>query len=158
MNDQAGQRVVSAADRPGTGIEFLQGILAGEYANLPIGEHLGFRLAAVDKGKVTMVGRPDERSFNYLNSVHGGWTAAILDTAMALSSLSLLDAGQTFTTLDIRINYLRPLTLETGEVRAEGRVIQGGRKVAYCEANLLDGAGKLLAHGTGSCLILPREP
>src|SRR6185369_16542822 len=125
-------RVVSAAERTGTGIEFLQAIVAGEYANLPIGEHLGFRVATVEKGKVTIVGRPDERSFNYLNSVHGGWTAAILDTAMALSSLSLLDADQIFTTLDIRINYLRPITLETGEVHAEGRVIQGGRKVAYC--------------------------
>ena len=157
MNDTARPRFISSADRPGTGIEFLRGILAGEYANLPIGEHLGFRVASVDKGKVTIVGRPDEHSLNYLNSVHGGWTAAILDTAMALSSLSLLDADQTFTTLDIRINYLRAITLETGEVRAEGRVIQGGRKVAYCEANLLDGAGKLFAHGTGTCLILPRE-
>ncbi len=122
-----------------------------------IGEHLGFRIGAVEKGKVTIVGRPDERSFNYLNSVHGGWTAAVLDTAMALSSLSLLDADQTFTTLDIRINYLRPITLATGEVRAEGSVLQGGRKVAYCEAKLVDDAGKLLAHGTGTCLILPRE-
>ena len=157
MNDQARPRFVSAADRPGTGLEFLQGIVAGDYANLPIGEHLGFRVAAVEKGKVTVVGRPDERSLNYINTVHGGWAAAILDTAMALSSLSLLDAGQTFTTLDIRINYLRAITLETGEVRAEGNVLQGGRKVAYCEARLVDAAGKLLAHGTGSCLIFPRE-
>ena len=157
MNDTARPRFISSADRPGTGIEFLHGIIAGEYANLPIGEHLGFHLGAVEKGKVTIVGRPDERSFNYLNSVHGGWTAAILDTAMALSSLSLLDADQTFTTLDIRINYLRAITLATGELRAEGRVIQGGRKVAYCEAKLVDAGGKLLAHGTGSCLILPRE-
>ena len=157
MNDPSTPRFVSAADWAGPGLEFVQGIVDGRHANLPIGEHLGFRVAAVEKGKVALVGRPDERSFNYLNSVHGGWTAAILDTAMALSSLSLLDADQIFTTLDIRINYLRPITLETGEVRAEGRVIQGGRKVAYCEANLLDGAGKLLAHGTGTCLILPRE-
>jgi len=157
MNDQARPRFVSAADRPATGIEFLQGIVAGEYANLPIGEHLGFRVAAVERGKVTVVGRPDARSLNYINTVHGGWAAAILDTAMALSSLSMLDADQTFTTLDIRINYLRAITLETGEVRAEGNVLQGGRKVAYCEARLVDAAGKLLAHGTGSCLIFPRE-
>ena len=88
MSDRAKPRFVSSADRPGTGMEFLQKIVAGEYANLLIGEHLGF--------------------------------------------------------------------LETGEVSAEGRVLQGGRKIAYCEAKLVDGAGKLLAHGTGSCLILPR--
>jgi len=73
-----------------------------------------------------------------------------------LSCLSTLDANQAFTTVDIRINYLRPLTIETGEVRAEGRVLQGGRRLAYCEAKLTDAAGKLIAHGTGSCLILPK--
>ncbi len=88
--------------------------------------------------------------------MHGGWTAAVLDTAMALSNLTLLAADQSFTTLDIRINYLRPITAETGEVVAEGSVINGGRRVAYCEAKLVDGSGKLLAHGTGSCLILSR--
>jgi uncharacterized protein (TIGR00369 family) len=147
---------VSSADRTGTGIEFLQKIISGEYANLPIGDHLGFRIVAVEPGKITIRGRPDERSYNLLNTVHGGWTAAVLDTAMALSNLSTLGADQGFTTLDIRINYLRPITIETGEVTALGSVIQGGRKVAYCEAKLVDGAGKLLAHGTGSCLILPR--
>jgi uncharacterized protein (TIGR00369 family) len=147
---------VPSAERSGSGLEYLQKIVSGEYAGLPIGEHLGFRVAEVEKGRVVVVGNPDRRSYNLLNTVHGGWTAAVLDTAMALSNLSTLDASQTFTTLDIRVNYLRPITMETGEVRAEGRVIQGGRKVAYCEAKLVDGAGKLLAHGTGSCLILAR--
>ena len=156
MNDRPTPPFVSSADRTGTGLEFLQKIVAGEYANLPIGDHLGFRIAAVEPGKVTIVGNPDARSYNLLKSIHGGWTAAVLDTAMALSLLSTLRAEQSFTTLDIRINYLRPITAETGEVTAEGSVIQGGRKVAYCEAQLVDPQGKLLAHGTGSCLILPR--
>jgi uncharacterized protein (TIGR00369 family) len=73
------------------------------------------------------------------------------------AALSALDEKNRHTTLDIRINYLRPITLENGEVRAEGRVIQGGRRVTYCEAKLVDGSGKLLAHGTSSCLILPRD-
>jgi uncharacterized protein (TIGR00369 family) len=147
---------VPSSERTGSGIEYLRKILAGEYASLPIGEHLRFRLAEVENGRVVLVGNPDRHSYNLLNTVHGGWTAAILDTAMALSNLSTLAADQSFTTLDIRINYLRPITVETGEVRAEGRLIQGGRKVAYCEAKLADGEGRLLAHGTGSCLILPR--
>ena len=155
MND-AGRPLVPSHQRTGTGLDYLRKILAGEYAWVPIGEHLGFHLREVERGRVVIVGNPDPRSFNLLASVHGGWTAAILDTAMALSCLSTLTRDQSFTTLDIRINFLRPITAETGEVVATGGVIQGGRKVAYCEARLADGAGKLLAHGTGSCLILPR--
>lgn len=156
MND-AHRPLVPSFERTGTGLEYLRRILAGDYAFVPIGDHLGFRLASVDPGKVVLLGKADPRSYNLLSTVHGGWTAAILDTAMALSCLSTLGADQSFTTLDIRINYLRPITPESGEVRAEGGVIQGGRKVAYCEARLTDAAGKLLAHGTGSCLVLPRN-
>ncbi len=155
MND-AGRPLVPSFERTGTGLEYLQKILAGEYAWVPIGEHLGFHLREVERGRVVIVGRPDARSFNLLSTVHGGWTAAILDTAMALSNLSTLGPDQSFTTVDIRINYLRPITAETGELRAEGSVIHGGRKVAYCEAKLTDPAGKVLAHGTGSLLVLPR--
>jgi uncharacterized protein (TIGR00369 family) len=147
---------VASFERKGSGIEYLRSIVSGEFAPLPIGETLGFRIAAVEPGKVTVRGRPDRRSYNLLNSVHGGWTAAILDTAMALSNLSLLSADQSFTTLDLRINYLRPITEEMGEVVAVGNVIQSGRRVAYVEATLTDAAGKKLAHGTGSLLIMPR--
>jgi len=155
MND-AGRPLVASFQRSGTGLEYLRKILAGEYAFVPIGEHLGFHLQEAEHGRVVIVGRPDPRSFNLLSTVHGGWTAAILDTAMALANLSRLGPDESFTTIDIRINYLRPITLQTGEVRAEGSVIQGGRKVAYCEAKLLDPAGKLLAHGTSSLLAMPR--
>jgi uncharacterized protein (TIGR00369 family) len=105
---------------------------------------------------VVLLGNPDTRSYNLIGSVHGGWAASILDSALALSTLSTLDADQGFTTVDIRINYVRPLTVETGEVRAEGRVLHGGRKLSLCEARLTDRAGKLICHGTGSCMILPR--
>ena len=156
MNDARKPPVLPSSERPGTGLDYLQRIVSGEYAQLPIGDHLGFRIAAAEPGKVVIKGLPDERSYNLLKSVHGGWTAAVLDTAMALSNLTLLGADQTFTTIDIRINYLRPLTERTGRVRAEGKVLQVGRKLAYSEAKLTDGAGKLVSHGTGSCLILPR--
>ncbi|MGE5095153.1 MAG: PaaI family thioesterase [Betaproteobacteria bacterium] len=147
----------AALERTTSGVEFLRRILAGEVEGVPIGETLGFRLSEADKGRVVLVGRPDRRSYNLIGSVHGGWAAAILDTALALSVLSTLEAEQGFTTVDIRINYLRPLTVETGEVRAEGRVLQGGRRLAYSEAKLVDANGKLICHGTGSCLILPRD-
>ena len=153
----AARPLVPHSEREGAGIDFLRKIISGEYAMVPIGDHLGFRLVEAEPGRAVLLGQPDERSYNLLENVHGGWTAAILDTAMALSTLSTLDAKHGFTTLDIRINYLRPITVATGPVRAEGKVIQGGRRIAYCEARLTDPAGKLLAHGTGSCLIIPRE-
>ena len=143
-------------ERSGTGLEYLQRIARGEIPGVPIGDTLGFRLVEVEKGRVALLGNPDQRSYNLIGSVHGGWAATILDSALALSTLSTLEADQAFTTVDIRINYLRPLTVETGEVRAEGRVIQGGRRLAYCEAKLTDRAGKVICHGTGSCLILPK--
>ena len=148
---------VAALERSGTGLQLLERIVAGEVGNVPIGETLGFRLVEVERGRVALEGQPDERSYNLIGTVHGGWAASILDTALALSVLSTLDAQQSFTTVDSRINYLRPLTRETGVVRAEGRVLQAGRRLAYSEARLTDAAGKLICHGTGSCVILPRE-
>ena len=147
-----------ALERTGTGLEFLQRIVRGEEGNVPIGDTLGFRLAQAERGRVVLTGQPDRRSYNLIGTVHGGWAASILDTALALSVLTTLDADQTFTTVDIRINYLRPITVETGLLTAEGRVLQAGRRLGYCEADLLDANGKLLCHGTGSCLIFPRNP
>jgi uncharacterized protein (TIGR00369 family) len=148
--------LVAASDRKESGLEYLRKIVAGDYAQVPIGVALGFRIAAAEPGSVTLRGTPGARSYNLVNTVHGGWTAAILDTAMALSALTQMPDDQSFTTIDIRINFLRAMTAETGEVAAVGRVIQLGRRIAYCEASLADSAGKLLAHGTGSCLVVPR--
>ena len=142
--------------RTGTGLDYLQRVISGEYPNVPIGDTLNFRITEVEIGRLVLMGSPDKRSYNLLGSVHGGWAASILDTAMALAAMSVLDEHSRHTTLDIRINYLRPITLETGEVRAEGTLIQGGRRVAYCEGKLTDAAGKLLCHGTSSCLIFPK--
>lgn len=146
----------SAAERTGTGLEYLRRIVAGEIAGVPIGDLLGFRAVEVEAGRIVLTGAPDERSYNLIGTVHGGWAAAILDSAMALATLSSLDAKHGFTTLDIRINYLRPMTAATGEVRAEGRVIHGGRRIVLAEAKLADPGGKLLAHGTGTCIVIPR--
>ena len=146
----------AAAERTTSGLEFLRRIVAGEIPGVPIGDTLGFRLVEVEKGRVVLLGNPDQRSYNLIGTVHGGWAAAVLDSALALATLSTLEPDQGFTTVDIRINYLRPLTVETGQVRAEGRVLQAGRRLAYCEARLTDPAGKLICHGTGSCLILPK--
>ena len=147
----------SAMERTSTGLEYLKRIVAGDIPGVPIGETLGFRVIEVERGRIVLAGNPDKRSYNLIGSVHGGWAASIIDSALALSTLSSLDEKSGFTTLDIKINYLRPITVETGEVRAEGRVIHAGRRVALCEARLTDREGKLLAHGTGTCLILAKD-
>ena len=145
-----------ALERSDSGLAFLQRLAAGEVANVPIGETLGFRLTEAQPGRVVLEGQPQVNAYNLIGTVHGGWAASILDTALALSVLTTLDVGQTFTTVDIRINYLRPLTVETGLVRAEGRVLQSGRRLAYSEADLTDAAGKLICHATGSCLVFSK--
>ena len=147
----------AALERTESGVAFLERIVAGEIPGVPIGQTLGFRLVEAERGRVVLVGEPDERSYNLIGTVHGGWAAAILDSALALSTLSTLEADQGFTTVDIRINYLRPLKRETGPVRAEGVVLQAGRRLCYAEAKLTDAGGKLICHGTGSCMVLPRS-
>lgn len=147
----------SADARTGSGLEYLQRIVAGEIANVPIGDTMGFRIVEVEHGRILLKGRADSRFFNVMQTVHGGWAAAILDTALALSALASLDAHHGFTTVDFKLNFLRPMTAETGEVQAEGRILHGGRRVILGEARLVDGAGKLLVHATGTCLVLPRK-
>lgn len=149
-------KVVSALERTGTGLEYLQKIVAGEYGNVPIGDHVGFRMAEVSKGRIVFTGKPGENVLNLIGTVHGGYAASILDSALALSILSSLDAESAFTTLEIKINYVRPITVGM-DVRAEGVVIHSGRRVSTSEAKLTDTEGKLLAHGTTTCLILPRK-
>ncbi|HXZ49317.1 MAG TPA: PaaI family thioesterase [Usitatibacter sp.] len=145
----------AALDREVGGLEFLRRIVAGEARNVPIGETLGFRAIEVEPGRIVLAGKPGAGSLNLIGTIHGGWSAAILDTAMALAALSTLDARHDFTTLDLKLNFLRPIAAGA-EVRAEGRVVHGGRRVALCEGRIADAAGKLLVHGTSSCLIVPR--
>jgi uncharacterized protein (TIGR00369 family) len=145
----------AALDRDVGGLEFLQRLVAGEVPNVPIGEALGFRAVEVEPGRIVFAGTPGAHSLNLIGTIHGGWSAAILDTAMSLAALTQLDARHDFTTLDLKLNFLRPVA-PGREVRAEGRVVHGGRRVALCEGRIVDGAGKLLVHGTSSCLVVPR--
>lgn len=145
-----------ATDHEGTGLEYLRRIVAGEIASVPIGDTLGFRPVDVEHGRIVFAGTPDARSYNLIGTVHGGWAASILDSAMALAALSCLDEHHLFTTLDINISYVRALTAETGEVRAEGSVVNAGRRVILAQSRLTDAAGKLLATGQSTCLVIPR--
>ena len=148
--------LVSALERTGTGLDYLQRIAAGEQANVPIGDHVGFRISEVAAGRIVFTGTPGDNVLNLIGTVHGGYAAAILDSALALSILSTLDAESNFTTLEIKVSYVRPL-LPGKMVTAEGHVIHVGRRIATSEAKLFDAERKLLAHGTTTCLILPRS-
>ena len=146
----------AALDREETGLEFLRRVVAGDVRDVPIGETLGFRAVEVERGRIVFAGRPDARSLNLIGTIHGGWSAAILDTAMALAALTTLDARHDFTTLDLKLNFLRPIAVDV-EVRAEGSVVHAGRRIALCEGRIVDSAGKLLVHGTSSCLVVARS-
>jgi uncharacterized protein (TIGR00369 family) len=136
------------------GLQLLTAIMEGTLPAPPIQKALDFRLVEVARGYAAFVGIPKLEYYNPLGSVHGGYTAALLDSCMACAVHSTLEAGYSYATLEIKINYVRALTAETGEVRAEGKVINSGKRVATAEGRLLDSAGKLYAHGTTTCLIL----
>jgi uncharacterized protein (TIGR00369 family) len=136
-----------------TGLELLTGIMEGTLPAPPIQHALDFRPVQVAEGHTVFAGIPRFDFYNPLGSVHGGYTAALLDSCMACAVHSTLESGYSYATLEIKINYVRPITVATGEVRAEGKVVNAGRRVATAEGRLFDSTGKLYAHGTTTCLI-----
>ena len=135
------------------GLEIFQRMLRGELPPAPIAETLDFALVEVERGRVVFQGHPAPAHFNPVGVVHGGWQAALLDSCMACAVQTQVEAGQSFTTLEIKVNFLRALTDKVGPVRAEGRVIQVGRQIGIAEGKLYDAAGRLYAHGTTTCLV-----
>ena len=145
---------LAARGREMTGIEFLRAIRDGELPRAPIQELMGFRLAEVDPGRVVFVAEPGEQHFNPIGVVHGGLAATLLDSAMGAAVHSTLEHGGGYTTLETKFNLVRPMTADTGEVRAEGTVVHRGGRVATAEGRVTRADGKLLAHGTSTCLIV----
>ncbi|HXD45531.1 MAG TPA: PaaI family thioesterase [Pseudolabrys sp.] len=139
------------------GLAFLKAIVAGTVPNPPISETLGFHLAEAEAGRAVFAGTPGLRHYNPIGSVHGGFAATLLDSALACAIFSTMRQGDVWTTLELKINYVRAMTAETGPVRAEGRVIHRGRTVATSEGDLKDASGKLYAHATTTCMIFPAK-
>jgi uncharacterized protein (TIGR00369 family) len=139
------------------GLGFLQAIVAGTLPQPPIGETLGFHLIEVEKGRAVFEGTPELRHYNPIGTVHGGFAATMLDSAMACAIFSTMVKGDVWTTLEFKVNYVRPLTKETGPVRAQGRLLHRGRSVATAEGDVKDAAGKLYAHATTTCMIFPAK-
>lgn len=140
------------------GIDFLQAMLDQRHPAPPIAETMGFILTEVAPGRAVFEGTPTAAFFNPLGTVHGGWTATILDSALGCCVHTLIKAGQGYTTVEMKVNYVRALMPETGLVRCEGTVIHSGKSIATSEAKLIDGKGRLIAHGTETCMIFDARP
>ena len=155
-------RVVSMEDPTTTlrvgktfsGIEYLRAMQAGELPAAPIMGLVGMWIAAVDEGRVVFASEPAEYHYNPMETVHGGIVALLLDSAMGSSVQSMLPRGTSYTTLELKVNYLRPVTSATGTIYGEGKLIHLGSRTAAAEGRLTDGAGKLYAHATTTCLIV----
>jgi uncharacterized protein (TIGR00369 family) len=138
-----------------SGWDLLQRVVDGLYPAPPIAAVMNFGLTEVEAGRAVFRGLPGERHLNPLGTVHGGWAATLLDSALGCAVHSTLDKGEAYTTVEFKVNLTRPITPKTGEVVCEGRVIHKGRTLAVSEATLKDKDGKLLAFGTETCSIFP---
>lgn len=136
------------------GLEFSRYLLeAGEAGIMPIAATLGFRLAEIEYGRAVLTGEVGEYLYNPIGIVHGGVAATLLDSAAGYAIHTTVPRGSGYTTLDLSVHYLRPLTTDIGTVRATGSVINRGRRTALAHAEVRDSRDRLLAHATSSCMV-----
>ena len=140
-----------------SGMEYLQKIISGEFPPPPIGVLMDFRIAELREGHAVFLVEPAEYHYNPIGVVHGGVAATLLDSAMGCAIHSTLPAGASYTTLEIKVNYIRAMSSETGLVRCEANAIHVGGRTATAEGKIIDEQGKLYAHGTTTCIIFRHE-
>ena len=136
-----------------SGLEFVQGLADGTLPLNTMARTLDYDVIEAVNGRVIVTAVPSDIHLNPAGTVHGGLAATLLDSCMGLAVQSTLERGVGQTTLEFKISLLRPITPETGEIKAEGTVLSRGRRVGTAEGRLTDGRGRLLAHGTTTCLI-----
>lgn len=137
-----------------SGLALLQGIIDGRFPAPPMARLLGFALASVAEGEAVFRGTPGRRHYNPLGTVHGGYAATLLDSALGCAVHSTLKPGELYTTMEFKVHLVRAMTEESGEVLAKGAVVHRGRRSATAEAKLVGEGGRLYAHGTTTCMIL----
>ena len=140
-----------------SGLEFVQGLVDGTLPLNTIAKTLGYDIVEVERGRVVITCEPNGSHLNPAGTVHGGLSATLLDSCMGLAIRSTQEKGLSSTTLEFKISLVRPITSETGMIRAEGFVLQCGRRVGTAEGRITDRDGRLLAHGTTTCLIFQNE-
>jgi uncharacterized protein (TIGR00369 family) len=137
-----------------SGVAFLRAIAERKLPPPPIASLMGFDIVDVTEGRVVFSVEPQEYHYNPIGMVHGGLAATLLDSAMGCAVHSTLPAGRGYTTLEIKVNFVRAMKRDTGRVQAIGKVVHLGGKVATAEGTLVDASGKLYAHGTTTCLLM----
>ena len=138
-----------------SGLEVLQRLIDGKYPAPSIGARMNFGLSEVSEGRAVFRGVPSERHLNPLGTVHGGWAATVMDSALGCAVHTTMQPGEAYTTAEFKVNLIRPILADTGEVRCEGLVVHRGRTTAVSEARLYDAKDRLLAFGTETCSIFP---
>jgi len=147
--------VSSEQQKAMSGLEFVAGLASGALPLNTIAQTLGYDVAEAESGRVVITFEPTGAHLNPWGTVHGGLTATLLDSCMGLAIQSMLDKGVGSTTLEFKISLVRAITPETGQIRAEGKALNCGRRVGTAEGHVTDARGRLLAHGTTTCLIFP---
>jgi uncharacterized protein (TIGR00369 family) len=145
--------IVLAAKEKISGLELLRKLMAGDYPAPPIAQVLGFRLTEVDEGRAVFEMEVGEHQYNPIGCVHGGVIATLLDSAMGVAVHSTLLPGESYTTLEFKVNFTRTLTVATDRVISEGKVVHRGRTTAISEASAMDAKGRVYARATCTCLI-----
>lgn len=151
-------QALAAAGRRLGGRDFLEAIRSGALPRPPVAALVDFITDLVEEGRVVMSMLPAEEHYNPIGSMHGGIIATLLDSVMGCAVHSLLPPGRGYTTLEIKVNYVRAVTRATGRVTAEGAVLHLGRQMATGEARLRDAANRLYAHATTTCLVFDLPP
>lgn len=136
-----------------SGLEFLRGVMEGKFPAPTMCRALQFRFCEIEEGTAVVTGIPTQDYMNPIGTVHGGYAATLLDSALACSIHTLCPAGYASTSVELKVNFVRPITPQTGRVYCRGTVIHPGRQLATAEARLVDEAGKLYAHGTQTCSV-----
>ena len=136
-----------------SGLQVFEAMLAGSLPRAPIGQTLDFNLMEARLGEAVFQGQPKASHFNPMGTIHGGWYCTLLDSALGCAVHTTLSAGRAYTTLELKVNLVRALTLKVPLVRAIGKVIHAGNQVATAEASLVGHDGKLYAHATTTCLV-----
>jgi len=152
INEEASSEKAEAR-RMMSGLEYMRKIMTGELPPSGMVQLLGLKLVEVSEGHAVFTVQPDERHYNGLGIAHGGLAAALLDSALGCAINAMMPAGKVFTTLEMKINYVRPITRERGELRCEANMIHVGGRVATAEGRITDEDGKLYAHGTATCML-----
>ncbi len=140
------------------GIDYLKKMMVGDLPGAPIASHFGMELIDVAHGSVTFRAHPDESHYNPIGAVHGGFVCTLLDSALGCAAHTTLPAGTGYTSIEVKINYLRPVTKESGPLTCTGTVTKEGRRVVFAEGEVADAAGRIVATASGSLLVFSIAP